>query len=155
MPKSSSKPPQIYIGIMSGTSLDGADVAIADFEASNPKLLFAHTYELPTALRNDIAALCQPGDNEIQRMGELDAQLGDFFADCVNQALQSAELDKAMISAIGSHGQTIRHSPAGNTPFTLQIGDGNRIAYNSGIATVADFRRADMAAGGQGAPLVS
>ncbi|TNF04830.1 MAG: anhydro-N-acetylmuramic acid kinase, partial [Gammaproteobacteria bacterium] len=102
-------------------------------------------------------ALAQPGDNEIQRLGQLDRELGLRFADTVNQLLTQQQLSHAAISAIGSHGQTIRHrppSPEEGHPFSLQVGDPNTIAEHTGITTVADFRRRDIALGGHGAPLV-
>ncbi len=92
--------------------------------------------------------------DKIDLLGELDHQLGLLFADAVNQILINSNFNKKDIRAIGCHGQTIRHRPSNNLPFTLQIGDANLIAYHTGVTTVADFRRMDMAASGQGAPLV-
>jgi anhydro-N-acetylmuramic acid kinase len=98
--------------------------------------------------------LALPGDNEIDRMGEADAHAGEVFAAAVNALLQKASVAPGDVAAIGSHGQTIRHRPDAPYPFTLQIGDPNRLAALTGITTIADFRRRDMAVGGQGAPLV-
>lgn len=145
---------KIYVGLMSGTSLDGVDVTIVDFSSSRPQLLFGHTYPWQGELQQQVTDLCTPGNNEIQRLGELDVRLGQHFAACVNQALRDGKIDPRTVRAIGSHGQTVRHQPIGATRFTLQVGDPNTLAYLTGITTVADFRRADMAAGGQGAPLV-
>ncbi len=141
-----------YIGLMSGTSLDGIDAVLVDFAGDPPRLIEAHTHPLPDTLRQQLGALCQPGDNEIERMGRADIALGELFADAVQQLLRQTSIPATEIHAIGSHGQTIRHRP--DAGFTLQIGDANRIARRTGITTVADFRRRDMAAGGQGAPLV-
>ncbi len=144
----------LYIGLMSGTSADSIDAALLDLSGT-PKLLDKHSHPLPPDTKQEILALCQPGDNEIDRMGSLDRQLGHLFAQAVEQLLRQAQLPAQQITAIGSHGQTIRHRPPGTTPqpFSLQIGDPNIIAEETAITTVADLRRRDMAAGGQGAPL--
>lgn len=138
---------------MSGTSLDAVDAAIVDFSSSTPELLCHHQHPLPTDLRSKVLSLCTPGENEIERMGECDIEMGQLFAAAALQLLENAKIPTGQIQAIGSHGQTIRHSPKSQQPFTLQIGDPNVIAHITGITTVADFRRRDMAAGGQGAPL--
>jgi anhydro-N-acetylmuramic acid kinase len=145
---------KLFIGLMSGTSLDGIDTAIVDFSHAKPQLLGHHCYELSTDLRLAILELRQPGFNEINRAAGLDNQLGNEFANAVNLLLQKENINKSHIIAIGSHGQTIRHQPHASYPFTLQIGDPNIIAAKTGITTVADFRRKDIALGGQGAPLV-
>lgn len=144
----------LYIGLMSGTSIDGIDTALVNFNDSKPRLV-NHLYVpyLPS-LRQQISALCHRGDNEIERLGELDVLLGQAFAKAVNELLKRESLTPHEIRAIGSHGQTIRHAPNHNSRFTLQIGDPNTIAALTSITTVADFRRKDMALGGQGAPLV-
>lgn len=148
---SSEKP--YFIGLMSGTSLDAIDAALVDFSSSQPRLVAAVNTPIPEQLRQDIIALCTPGDNEILRMGRTDHQLANLFAEACQKLLASTGIEASQVQAIGSHGQTIRHEPDLNTPFTLQIGDPNIIAQLTGITTVADFRRRDMAAGGQGAPL--
>ena len=149
--------PGIYIGIMSGTSLDGIDVVAVSFE---PKLqLHAHySFELPALIKAQILTLCSSGEDEIEKLGHLDIGLGKLFAQCCLKLIKQSDLHLAVdnIVAIGLHGQTIRHRPD-NSPkhnFSLQIGDANTVAEESGILTVADFRRRDIAAGGQGAPLV-
>lgn len=146
---------QLYIGLMSGTSADAIDAVLVDLQ-STPQLLAQHTLPLPIKTRQQIHALSLPGDDEIDRMGALDVDLGKLFARTTLQLLASAGISPAQINSIGSHGQTIRHRPPGSSEgtFTLQIGDPNLIAELTGITTVADFRRRDMAAGGQGAPLV-
>jgi anhydro-N-acetylmuramic acid kinase len=143
-----------FIGIMSGTSLDGLDVVL--IRRHGPKLHVerGHTYPYDAALQQRLLALCSPSANEIQTMLAADVELGRFIAASVNRFLDEAGLKAGEIRAIGSHGQTIRHLPDGEHPNTLQIGDPNTIAQLTGITTVADFRRRDMAAGGQGAPLV-
>jgi len=147
---------ELYVGLMSGTSLDGIDAVLVEL-ADRPKLIGGQTFPFPDNLRNDLLALCQPGDNEIERMGQADRQLGLACGAAVNALLEQVGVDATTVRAIGSHGQTIRHRPPGSTgghPFTLQIGDPSSIAQITGITTVADFRRRDIAAGGQGAPLV-
>lgn len=146
---------QLYIGLMSGTSADAIDAVLVDLQ-SIPLLIAQYTLALPTKTRQQIHALSLPSDKEIDRMGVLDADLGKLFAQTSLELLTKAGVSAAQIIAIGSHGQTIRHRPPGSPEgtFTLQIGDPNLIAELTGITTVADFRRRDMAAGGQGAPLV-
>lgn len=142
-----------FIGLMSGTSLDSLDAALVDFSAPQPKLAATLSTDLPDSLKSQLLALCTPGNNEIQLMGEADHQLGKLSAQACQTLLSQSGISAQQVTAIGSHGQTIRHMPEGDSPFTLQIGDPNLIAQLTGITTVADFRRRDMAAGGQGAPL--
>ncbi|MBX3709878.1 MAG: anhydro-N-acetylmuramic acid kinase [Gammaproteobacteria bacterium] len=145
---------ELYIGLMSGTSVDGIDAAIVDFSSSLPYITATHYTPYPPELRDKILALCQQGENEIHRLGELDVLLAKKFAQAVNELLKKKSVAPQSIQAIGSHGQTIRHYPHQPHRFTLQIGDPNTIAAETGITTVADFRRKDIAYGGQGAPLV-
>jgi len=143
---------ELYIGIMSGTSLDGIDAVVVDFSHSPPKLIghFYRKYHDP--LRHAILTLCEPGTDEINRLAEIDIQLGKEYAKTIHSLLNHCQLTPKDIRAIGNHGQTIRHYP--HKQFTLQVGDPNMIAAETGITTIADFRRADIAQGGQGAPLV-
>jgi anhydro-N-acetylmuramic acid kinase len=145
--------PALYLGLISGTSADGIDVALASFEPA-PKLHAALTLPYPQALRRRILDLAQ-GDGRIalDELGALDIEIGRLFADAAIRLLAEHGVAAGAVSALGSHGQTVRHRPAGALPYTLQLGDPNVIAETTGIATVADFRRRDMAAGGQGAPL--
>lgn len=144
----------LYIGLMSGTSLDGIDAALVSFENNTPSVIEAICLPLSSNIKNEIKSLINPSDNEINRLMALDVQLGQQFADAANQLINKTKVKKENIIAIGSHGQTIRHLPTAAFPSTLQIADANVIAEETGITTVADFRRKDMAAGGQGAPLV-
>lgn len=146
--------PRYFIGLMSGTSMDAADAALVDFSAAEPALIATHRTPLSPELRSALLALCISGPHEIERMAEFDQQMGVIFADTVRALLQKADVKATNVLAIGSHGQTIRHQPTGPYPFSLQIGNPALIAQRTGIPTVADFRRADIAAGGQGAPLV-
>ncbi len=148
---------ELYIGLMSGTSMDGIDSAIVEFEQNSTKLIATYSYPIPELLQQAIKALFLPGDDNIDALGSADQQLGICFAQATTTLLKRAGLKASDITAIGSHGQTVRHRPpSSNTPhpFTLQIGDPNLITARTGITTVADFRRRDMALGGQAAPLV-
>ena len=140
---------------MSGTSLDAIDAALLNLSNDHIKLLATHNHTLPDTLKHKILQLNQPGQlDEVHQMAVADQQLADVFAAAVNTLLNQAGIQANDIKALGSHGQTIRHQPDGATPYTVQIGDPNRVAELTGITTVGDFRRRDIAAGGQGAPLV-
>jgi anhydro-N-acetylmuramic acid kinase len=145
--------PEYYVGTLSGTSADGIDAVLVDFAEKKLKLIAAKTYPMPDAVRSEIRALSTPTDNEIERLGRLDITLGRLIAEAVNELLAESGVPASEVIAIGSHGQTLRHRPDADPPFTLQIGDPNSIAVRTGITTIADFRRMDMALGGQGAPL--
>lgn len=132
--------------------MDAIDAALVDFSAATPRLVAALNHPLPAALHAELSALCQPGEDEIERLGRADAALGEVFAEAVARLLEQAGIPATRLHAIGSHGQTVRHRPESH--FTLQIGDPNVIAERTGITTVADFRRRDLAAAGEGAPLV-
>lgn len=143
---------------MSGTSVDAIDSALLRCDNSGVEILAAHTHPIPRQIKQRIAAISHSGPDEIERMGVLDRELGIVFAEATLQLLVQAGVPPEHITAIGSHGQTIRHRPPSCAPgsaasFTLQIGDPNTIAELTGITTVADFRRRDIAAGGEGAPL--
>lgn len=151
--------PELYIGLMSGTSLDGIDAALVSFDDGQFTLQQHYCHSIPPPLKQELLALCHGTDQEIDRLGRADRQFAFTMADCVAQLCSQAQIKPDQIRAIGSHGQTVRHRPPTSTAspeqaFTLQIGDPNTLAETSGITTVADFRRRDIAAGGQGAPLV-
>ena len=143
----------LYLGLISGTSADGIDVALASF-VRRPKLLASLTHPYPANLRTRILALAQ-GDGRISldELGTLDVEIARAFAAAARSLLQRKGIPADAIRALGSHGQTVRHRPLGASPYTMQLGDPNVIAELTGIATVADFRRRDIAAGGHGAPL--
>lgn len=145
----------LYIGLMSGTSADGVDAALVDFTNPQPQLLHSLYCPYPGPLKARVESLYQPAHNEIDRLGSLDVELATLYADAVTELLDEAGKKKSQIQAIGCHGQTIRHRPRPGQgyAFSLQIGCPNTLAQRTGITTVADFRRRDMAAGGQGAPL--
>ncbi len=143
---------EFYIGLMSGTSMDAMDAVLVDLGSPFPLQKHQVSIPLPETLRKSLFALCQDGPNEITRLAKADIQVAEISAQAVSILLKEASIPASDIQAIGSHGQTIRHLPeVGNT---LQIGSPSHIAELTGILTVADFRRRDMAAGGQGAPLV-
>lgn len=144
--------PDWYIGLMSGTSMDGIDAVLVGFgpDGIQHSEHISHTY--PGDLRHQLEVLAANEGSPAQ-LGEADARLGDAFADCALAVVAKAGLHPEDITAIGSHGQTIQHRPGQPSPFTLQIADPNRIAERTGVTTVSDFRRRDIAAGGEGAPL--
>ena len=148
---------QHYIGLMSGTRLDGIYAALVWFdrqENGDRPVIVAVRYQPYTAtLRERLRAVCFTDTINLVEYGQLDCLMGQLFAETANDLIEAAGIDRQHIRAIGSHGQTVYHHPHGQHPFTLQIGDPNRIAEHTGLTTVADFRRRDMAAGGQGAPL--
>ncbi len=144
--------PEFFIGLMSGTSLDGVDAVLADFASSRPRVL-AHVHRpFPADFRDELAALTVSGADEIERSGRAAVRLADLYAECVRGTLTAAGLSAADIRAIGAHGQTIRHRPEAG--FSAQLNAPGRLAEATGIDVVADFRSRDIAAGGQGAPLV-
>ena len=144
----------MFIGLMSGTSADGIDAVLVSTNAGQSTLIHSHHQPMPGELRNAILAFRESGPDELHRLAILDRRLADEYTQAVQTLLRSADVDAAAVTAIGCHGQTLRHRPQGDAPYTLQIGDPNRLAERTGITVVADFRRRDMAAGGQGAPLV-
>ena len=146
---------KLFIGLLSGTSMDGIDAGLVDFSGNRPQLIDYHFSPLPERTAKALHKLVDPENPTfLKQYGELDAQLGRLFADAALSLLKKSSKLTDEIVAIGSHGQTIYHAPDAAFPFCLQIGDPNIIAEVTGITTIADFRRRDIAAGGQGAPLV-
>src|SRR3989338_11085873 len=142
-----------YIGLMSGTSADAIDAVLAARPANGPlKLLASHSHPIPALAKQTIHSLALPGPDEIDRLGALHTELGELFAGAALAVLREAKLTAKDVRAIGSHGQTGGHRPAGTFPFSLQIGNPSVIAERTGITTVANFRARGIAAGGQGAP---
>jgi anhydro-N-acetylmuramic acid kinase len=147
----------LYIGLMSGTSMDGVDCALVDCSGHTPRVIDFNTTEFAPELKQHLLRLTTNQGVDLRALGSADIDIARFFAQAVNSLLAAHKLTPADVVAIGSHGQTIWHEPpqrAAQHPFTLQIGDPNTLAEQTGITVVADFRRKDMAAGGQGAPLV-
>ncbi len=160
--------PQLFIGLISGTSVDGIDVAITDFSSERPQLVAFDCHPINPDLASDIHALCAdetllPADvkNPNHSIARVDLALGEVYAQAITETLAKAALSAADIVAIGNHGQTVRHQPpqrsAAEQPvrhgFSIQIGSNREIAQRTGIRTIGQFRQADMAAGGEGAPL--
>ncbi|WP_420933760.1 anhydro-N-acetylmuramic acid kinase [Alteromonas sp. A081] len=158
-----------YIGLMSGTSMDGVDAVLCDISGDafgyRCQTLAAYSFPYSDELLTALNALCITGDNELNTLAIADRLVAEVFADAVHALLAQENLSASDITAIGSHGQTIRHHPDCNVlslsfskdnlrTFTCQIGDANTLAVLTGIDVVADFRKKDIALGGQGAPLV-
>lgn len=141
----------MYVGIMSGTSLDGLDFALIEHD-SHTRLIATHYEPMPQQLKQDLLELCSTGPDELARAALAEQAWANLAGDGVFRLLQQAQLSPDAIRAIGSHGQTVRHEP--QRSFTIQIGNPALLAELTGICVVADFRRRDVAAGGQGAPLV-
>ncbi|HHM04716.1 MAG TPA: anhydro-N-acetylmuramic acid kinase [Gammaproteobacteria bacterium] len=143
-----------YIGLLSGTSMDGVDAALVDLSGSRMRLLATHSAAFPPDLRDALLLLIE-GHVTLTQIAAADVRLGHLFAAAATALLEVAACAPRDVRAIGSHGQTVWHQPEGETPTSLQLGDANIIAERTGITTVADFRRRDLAAGGQGAPLAT
>lgn len=141
-----------YIGLMSGTSTDGVDAVLADLSTPQPAIIASASLPMPCTLRDEFLALNEPCVNELTRAAEAGNQLADLYAAAVHQLLRDSGISSLHICAIGAHGQTVRHAP--EKGYTIQINAPARLAEQSGIAVIADFRSRDIAAGGQGAPLV-
>jgi anhydro-N-acetylmuramic acid kinase len=147
----------LYLGLISGTSADGIDAALLDIDAAGRLHCRAgRTHPYPAALREAVLDLQLHPERPVQldALGQLDAGLGEAFADAAEALLAEAGVPSAALTAIGSHGQTVRHRPQLRPAFTLQLGDPSRVAERLRRPVVADFRRRDVAAGGEGAPLV-
>nr|WP_279587477.1 anhydro-N-acetylmuramic acid kinase [Psychromonas sp. RZ22] len=145
-----------YIGLMSGTSLDAIDVALCQRTGNNSRFtqVSGLAVELPAQLRTQLLTICNDKQVTLQTLGEVDHQFALACAQAITTLLKNENIDSHEVCAIGSHGQTIFHSPDSEYAFTQQIGDGSLIAAKTQIPCVSDFRRMDMAYGGQGAPLV-
>jgi anhydro-N-acetylmuramic acid kinase len=143
-----------YLGLISGTSIDGIDAVIVELDARACRLVAARTTPYPIELRKRVHALIDTPSASLSEIGSLDVALGRFFGECAQALIRESGLDAQAIEAIGHHGQTVYHEPSGAEPFSMQLGDANSVAATTGIVTVADFRGRDMAEGGQGAPLV-
>ncbi|EGG15773.1 hypothetical protein DFA_10616 [Cavenderia fasciculata] len=154
----------LYIGVMSGTSLDGVDVVLASIKqqpsSSSSKLvikeIYSIEYPIPLDIKNQVIDLSTSNPTSIGQIGLLDARLGDLYTDAIQYLLNRlpTNIDKKRIVAIGNHGQTVWHSPNTTPLFTMQLGDNHRIVSKLNITVVGQFRQRDMALGGQGAPLL-
>lgn len=142
-----------FIGLMSGTSIDAVDVALVDINGSQLDCVSTCSHPFPDNLRQAVVQLATAETDSIEALAVVDRQLGQLFAEAALALLRKTAVHRKKIVAIGSHGQTVRHCPNAELPFTIQLGDASTIASLTGITTVADFRRKDIAWGGQGAPL--
>ncbi|MDX1706607.1 anhydro-N-acetylmuramic acid kinase [Pseudidiomarina sp.] len=147
---------ELFIGLMSGTSMDGLDAVLVKIpdDCDQPELLGHCHQSFPASLSQQLHGLCLTQDDELHQWATADQLFATLSADLINQLLSEKGLSANAVRAIGSHGQTVRHQPDANPAYTLQLGDPNRLAALTGIPVVADFRRKDIALGGQGAPLV-
>lgn len=144
----------LYLGLISGTSMDGIDAALVEVDETGIVLKHFLESPYPASLRDRLERLVQGGAATLDEIGSLHTEIGLAFADAALGLLGAARTTAASVTAIGSHGQTVVHSTESSPPFTLQLGNPSVIARRTGIVTVADFRSKDVAAGGQGAPLV-
>jgi len=140
-----------YIGIMSGTSLDGVDVVLCQVDEVECQLEASHYLPFDKALKSEILSAIN-GTTTLKVIGTIDHKLASFFAIVVNQLLEKQKISSKNIEAIGSHGQTLWHEPLGTHPFSMQLGNASVLAVETGIDVVSDFRSKDIAMGGQGAP---
>ncbi len=147
---------ELYLGLMSGTSLDGVDGVLADFSQASPRVLGHASHPFPDSLKQELLALNSPGPDELHRAALAANALVRVYAAVVAELLQSTKLAPQAVRALGAHGQTVRHRPQmfDGTGYTLQLNQPALLAELTGIPVVADFRSRDVAAGGQGAPLV-
>jgi anhydro-N-acetylmuramic acid kinase len=144
-----------YLGLISGTSMDAIDAALIDFDTSPLRIVAASATPFDPALKRRMADILDaPAGVALDELGQIDVELAKAFAAAVSALLRGAGVGAERVTAIGSHGQTLRHRPDLPTPFTWQIADPNTLCEMTGITVVADFRRRDVAAGGQGAPLL-
>ena len=144
----------LFLGMISGTSIDGVDAVLAEVGNDNFRIVGANTTPFPADLHARLRTLVETPQTSLRDLGSLDVAVGRFFGDCALKLIAASGMRPEDVTAIGSHGQTVYHEPLGAEPFSLQLGDPNVIAAMTGCATVADFRRLDIALGGQGAPLV-
>ena len=143
----------LYLGLMSGTSMDGIDAVLVDLDTDPVRILQHTTRAFPRDLKRALEAAQDSDQLHAKQVWHLDAVLGEQFAMVALACLSAATVSASAVRGIGSHGQTIFHAPHANPPITVQLGDPNIVAQRCGITTVADFRRRDLAAGGEGAPL--
>jgi anhydro-N-acetylmuramic acid kinase len=145
----------IFLGLISGTSVDAIDAALVDFDVAPLRVIATSATPFAPALKQRLSALIEnAGSVALDEIGQIDVELGRAFAQAALDLMRNAGIGAGRVTAIGSHGQTLRHRPDLPAPFTWQIGDPNTLAEMTGVAVVADFRRRDVAAGGQGAPLL-
>ncbi|NOR57914.1 MAG: anhydro-N-acetylmuramic acid kinase [Sulfurimonas sp.] len=142
---------ELYIGVMSGTSMDGIDIALCEIDETKCILITSTEFQFRSELKAEILNIIN-GSTTLEQIGTIDNKLGHLFADAINDFIKKESLDAQTITAIGLHGQTLWHAPDADNPFSMQLGDANLVSAKTGVQVVADFRRMDVANGGQGAP---
>ena len=142
---------ELYIGVMSGTSLDGVDIALCEIDAHNCKLISSHEYNFSHDIKEEILTVIA-GTTTLEQVGSINAKLGLLFAKSINKFIEQFEIDPNKIKAIGLHGQTLWHAPHSEFPFSMQLGCPNIVSAQTGIQVISDFRNMDIANGGEGAP---
>ncbi|WP_457747124.1 anhydro-N-acetylmuramic acid kinase [Sulfurimonas sp.] len=142
---------ELYIGVMSGTSLDGVDIALCEINAKGTKLLKSQEFTYPKELKEEVLNIISTPVN-LKTIGELDVKLGELFAKNINTFLHEHSINTKNIKAIGLHGQTLWHEPNSKYPFSMQLGSASVVHARTNITTISDFRNADIANGGEGAP---
>ena len=142
---------ELYIGVMSGTSLDGIDIALCEIKDESFELLNSEEYPFDEELKADILTAIN-GPTTLKTIGELDTRLGHLYANAINTFILTKKIRQKKIRAIGLHGQTLWHEPNSKNPFSMQLGNANVITVQTGVSVVSDFRQKDIALGGQGAP---
>jgi anhydro-N-acetylmuramic acid kinase len=142
---------ELYIGVMSGTSMDGIDIALCEIDATHCSLIASAEFEFDSEVKAEILKIIN-GSTALEQIGTIDNRLGLMFADAINAFIKKESIDAKNIKAIGLHGQTLWHAPDAKFPFSMQLGDANVVSAKTEIQVVADFRRMDIANGGQGAP---
>jgi len=143
---------ELYIGVMSGTSLDGIDIVLCEIDDDSFELINSEEYVFDEDLKNDILNAIH-SKVDLKFIGELDTKLGEIYAKTINAFIDRYKVDKTKVTAIGLHGQTLWHQPNGEYPFSMQLANSSLITTITGVSVVSDFRQKDIALGGQGAPL--
>ncbi|MGB3961734.1 MAG: anhydro-N-acetylmuramic acid kinase [Sulfurimonas sp.] len=142
---------EFYIGVMSGTSMDGIDLVLCEIDARSCKLIHSHEYPFPKELKEEILTAIT-GVVTLRDIGTLDTKLGHLFTHAIDRFISEKKIKSSTISAIGLHGQTLWHEPNANFAFSMQLGSASVVSAKTGLCVVADFRNMDIANGGQGAP---
>ncbi|MCF6310680.1 MAG: anhydro-N-acetylmuramic acid kinase, partial [Sulfurimonas sp.] len=142
---------ELYIGVMSGTSLDGIDIALCEIKGESFELIHSEGYSFDKKLKADILTAIN-SSTTLKTIGELDTRLGHLYANAINTFILTKQINKKHIKAIGLHGQTLWHEPNSKSPFSMQLGNANVITVQTGVSVISDFRQKDIALGGQGAP---
>lgn len=142
---------ELYIGVMSGTSMDGVDVALCEINSTSCTLLSSYEHPFLEELKNEILLMIN-GKTTLEQVGSVDVKLAYLFSEAINEFVKKEHIDTAKIRAIGLHGQTLWHNPQGRYPFSMQLGNPSMVSVKTGMKVVADFRNTDVANGGEGAP---